>query len=138
MGTRAVFIFKDERDSFSIYKHWDGYPEGAANFLVNALPFAWELPRYEACDFAAAFVAGNKQQGGGDVYLTTSPEYHGDLEYVYTITQANNGQLVISVYSVYPEEKRIFYGRLKDFIRMEGNTQAKVVWNKIMPSKNPL
>ena len=137
MGTRAVFTFKDEKDSFSIYKHWDGYPEGAANFLVNALPFAWELPRYEACDFAAAFVAGNKQQGGGDVYLTTSPADHGDLEYIYTITQAHNGQLIVDAYSVY-EQKRIFYGRLKDFIAMEGNTQAKVVWNKIMPSKNPL
>ncbi len=61
MSTRALYTFRDfDGEEHHVYKHHDGYPTGAAEALANALPYAWKLPRYEADEFAAAFVAGNK------------------------------------------------------------------------------
>lgn len=89
MGTRAVYTFKDEYETYAVYKHWDGYLAGAAEFLENALPYAWQGERFEAADLAAAFIAGNKQKGGGDVYFTKGQSRHGDLDYDYVVTQKN-------------------------------------------------
>lgn len=93
MSTRAVYTFKDERDSFAVYKHYDGYPEGAVEFIKNALDFAWGGGRFEASDLSAAFVAANKGKGGGDVYLTKGHTRHGDLDYDYVIYYKNGLQL---------------------------------------------
>ncbi len=61
MSTRAMYTFRNaEGEEHHVYKHHDGYPSGAAEALARALPFAWQLPRYEPDEFAAAFVAGNK------------------------------------------------------------------------------
>lgn len=62
MSTRAVYTFHDERGRYHVYKHSDGYPEGmGACYAINAaLTFAWPLPRFEADEFAAAFIAANK------------------------------------------------------------------------------
>jgi hypothetical protein len=65
MSTRAIYTFADKEGEwtqgpFNVYKHSDGYPTGAAGALIAALQHAWPLPRYEADEFAAAFVAGNK------------------------------------------------------------------------------
>jgi hypothetical protein len=84
MGTRAVYTFIDEDDRHSVYKHWDGYPRWGCQFIANALPLAWPLPRFEADEFAAAFVAANKKTAG-DIRLTPGPEAHGDLAYAYEI-----------------------------------------------------
>lgn len=98
MGTRAVYSFKDAYHNFHVYKHWDGDEEGAAEFLANAFPYAWGGKRFEAMDFAAAFVAGNKKQGGGDVYFTKSPSHHGDLSFGYQVYQDKKNQLRIRAY----------------------------------------
>ena len=84
MGTRAVYTFIDEDGRHSVYKHWDGYPAGACKFIANALPLAWPLPRFEADEFAAAFVAANKKEAG-NLRLTSGPAAHGDLAYAYEI-----------------------------------------------------
>src|SRR5262245_57836446 len=84
MGTRAVYTFIDQDDSFSVYMHWDGYPYGACRLIAKAFPLAWPLPRFEADEFAAAFVAANKQQPG-NIRLTSGPEAPGDLAYTYEI-----------------------------------------------------
>jgi hypothetical protein len=60
MSTRACYTFIDETEEVHVYKHSDGYPTGAAEFIIAALEFAWPLPRFEADEFAAAFVAANK------------------------------------------------------------------------------
>jgi len=143
MGTRAVFTFKDSNDTFSVYKHWDGYPEGAANFLTNAFDFAWKLPRFEAADFAAAFIAANKT-AGGNVYLTTDAELHGDLSYHYIISSSDrNGQLIIDVYDYCMVNstqlaQRFYYGRLKEFINTYGSNEDKIKWNSHDNSENKL
>ena len=60
MGTRAIYIFEDENEEVWAYKHYDNYPRGAANFIEEAKAYAWPFPRFEADEFAAAFVAANK------------------------------------------------------------------------------
>lgn len=66
MSTRACyrFISSEGPDSWAgvvtVYKHSDGYPDGAAKWIEAALEHAWQLPRYENDEFAAAFVAANK------------------------------------------------------------------------------
>ena len=62
MSTRAIFSFYDKHSpkGIHVYKHSDGYPSGAFDAIGNAFPFAWPLPRFEADEFAAAFVCGNK------------------------------------------------------------------------------
>jgi hypothetical protein len=98
MGTRAVYTFIDEDGRHSVYKHWDGYPTWACKFIANALPLAWPLPRFEADEFAAAFVAANKQQPG-NVRLTDGPDDHGDLEYAYEI-RCPAGRLHVGIFKV--------------------------------------
>lgn len=69
MSTRACYRFFPENGPFyndfpgvvTVYKHHDGYPKGAATAIEAALDFAWALPRFEADEFAAAFVAAGKQ-----------------------------------------------------------------------------
>jgi hypothetical protein len=54
-------VGENARDTWNVYKHSDGYPRGAANVLKTTLDyFAWNLPRYEADEFAAAFCAAGK------------------------------------------------------------------------------
>lgn len=68
MSTRACYRFIEPTDGcfpsaapvVTVYKHSDGYPSGAAQWIEAALEYAWPLPRFEADDFAAAFVAANK------------------------------------------------------------------------------
>jgi hypothetical protein len=95
MGTRAVYTFIDADDSFSVYMHWDGYPRCACRFIAKALPLAWPLPRFEADEFAAAFVAANKQQAG-NIRLTSGPDAPGDLAYTYEIS-CRDGQLHVRI-----------------------------------------
>jgi len=119
MSTRAVYTFKDERDTFHIYKHHDGYPTGAAEWIAKAIPNAWALPRFEACEFAASFVAGNKDRAGA-VYLTTDWKAHGDLAYRYEITAVGKNLMVSAFHKVWNETAddiytEIFSGTLNEF-----------------------
>ena len=70
--------------TYTIYKHWSGYPTGMQIMIEKALGLAWELPRFEADEFAASFVAANKT-GSGDVRLVNPDEankMHFDFVYV--------------------------------------------------------
>lgn len=98
MGTRAVITFIDEDNTFHVYKHWDGYPAEILKGIENAKPFAWELPRFEADEFAAAFIAANKEKGGGDIRLTHTYEDHGDLEFRYEV-RLSRMQLDVRVFT---------------------------------------
>ncbi|MGH7172937.1 MAG: hypothetical protein ACRELG_21865 [Gemmataceae bacterium] len=112
MGTRAVYTFIDELNCVSVYKHWDGYPTWACRDIANALPLAWPLPRFEAEEFAAAFVAANKK-GRGDIYLIACPKAPGGLAYRYEI-RCPDGQLHVRIYSCADDDQPIFEGTLED------------------------
>lgn len=84
MSTRAVITIKDDTDEFHIYQHCDGYPEGVLPNLHEALKYAWSLPRFEAMDFAAAYIRATKEHGG-NIYCTKHWNHHGDLSYRYEV-----------------------------------------------------
>ena len=78
MSTRAVYFFEERLDDdsyYAVYKHYDGYPQGAAAHIEDAKAYAWPLPRWEADEFAAAFVAANKNPKGGEVRLLPNFEH---------------------------------------------------------------
>lgn len=87
MSTRATITVADQHDSFDIYQHHDGYPDGLhglVRHIAMARRLAWDLPRFEAADFAAAIIAMLKDRGGS-TYLTRNADAHGDREYHYRI-----------------------------------------------------
>jgi hypothetical protein len=100
MSTRASYTFKDEDETFHVYKHHDGYPSGAVRWIEAAVSKAWELPRFEASDFGAAFIAANKKNGGG-VRLMHSGEIKdvapSDIEYRYEI-EAKKGVIYVAAF----------------------------------------
>lgn len=128
MGTRAVYTFKSHGETYHVYKHWDGYLSGAAGFFANAVQYAWQGDRFEAADFAAAFITGNKPKGGGDVYFSRGPNKHGDLEYCYEVyPHKKTYERCVKAYEVdYEPESRkfrrrqIFNGTLNEFIFEHG------------------
>jgi hypothetical protein len=144
MGTRAVYTFRNEFEAYHVYKHWDGYPSGAAGFLTHALAYAWKLPRFEPDEFAAAFIAGNKKiHEGGDIRLLNTGDVGtaapGDIEYWYEVWQAPNGQLIVRATAVdnwkgkMKIEKTVFYGRLVDFIEQH-DAEAYMIYRTLYPS----
>ena len=116
MGTRAVYFFDDtfrnDRGTTNIcavYKQYDNYPKGAAYHIEAAKDYAWRLPRFEADEFAAAFVAANKPRRGGEVRLIPLFEHtsrrqvmedYPSCEYYYDITYDEAvGDLVVHTYA---------------------------------------
>lgn len=88
MSTRATITVADDNDSFDIYQHHDGYPDGPnglVRHIAMARRLAWDLPRFEAADFAAAIIAVLKDRGGS-TYLTSDAEAHGDRTFHYRVT----------------------------------------------------
>lgn len=118
MGTRALYTFKDKSGEYHVYKHFDGYPTGALGFIEAAKKFAWELPRFEADEFAASFIAANKDSGGG-IHLTVGKTWEeaapADIEYHYVITE-KECQLHVACYSTNcwdkPTQKLLKHGFL--------------------------
>lgn len=106
MGTRAVYFFEDEREEVAVYKHYDNYPKGAVKFIAAAKEYAWELPRFEADEFGAAFVAANKNPKGGEVRLIAPYEDRDKLmeqmnwcDYYYVVSySANHMDLWVTTY----------------------------------------
>lgn len=100
MSTRAIYTFSEGDHSIHVYKHHDGYPYASYNsgrgeaggllWIKKAKELAWELPRFEADEFAASFVAANKTESGGCRLITTEHpwEYASDAEYWYKIKSA--------------------------------------------------
>lgn len=124
MSTRAVYGFKASDEwraspvTFWVYVHCDGYPTGAADKFNRVLQSknVWKLPRFEADEFAAGFVAINKTDGGG-VRLTTGPDAHGDTEYAYLIEQRDKVLFVTAYSDGQPSEAAKFFdGPLTEFI----------------------
>ena len=106
MGTRAIYIFEDEHEEVHVYKHYDNYPQGAVDFIENAKEFAWDLPRFEADEFAASFVAANKDRKGGGIRLVNASfkdrdemlEANDWCDYYYVISKHNSQDLWIEIW----------------------------------------
>jgi hypothetical protein len=120
-----MYTFKDKHSTIHVYKHHDGYPQGAIEFINNAIPYAWGLPRFEPDDFAAAFVSANKS-GGGGVRLCGNDvkepwDFSCDSDYWYVVSMKDN-KLMVTIHEVawWEESKvstQIFTGPLTDAIK---------------------
>lgn len=89
MSTRCNVVIRDGYGrAMQLYRHADGYPESVIPDLKDVLPFAWDLPRFEADDFSAAIVRAWKQHGG-QIYIdgtyVQGETVHGDIAYLYVI-----------------------------------------------------
>ena len=116
MSTRAVFTFKDNYGEYSVYKHMDGYPSRAGESLKATLDSkkCWDFPRFEADEFAAAFIAANKTEGG-NLRLTNRANNHDDLGYNYIITFKDNS-LFIQCYIGNKQDRLAVKGSINDLI----------------------
>jgi hypothetical protein len=113
MSTRAIYTFYDSDTEVHVYKHHDGYPynggvhngtayeAGGLVWINDAKAFAWDLPRFEADEFAASFVAANKSDGGGVRLIGDQKpwEYASDCDYWYKVA-CIDGDLHVTVLSV--------------------------------------
>ena len=111
MSTRGVYTFIDKNERFHVYKHWDNYPVheenpeiGAYAWIKQAKEVAWDLPRFEASEFGAAFIARHKATGGG-VYLTKHYNRHGDIEFRYEIRQVGD-KLEVRTFYMYDKKEK--------------------------------
>jgi len=84
MGTRCVITFRDGDEAYSVYQHWDGNPETVIE-NIRTTRNCWAWPRWEADEFAAAYIATHKT-GAGNIRLSVGPDGHGDLSYIYEVT----------------------------------------------------
>lgn len=95
MGTRAVITFIDTFGRYSVYQHWDGDPDTVIPRIRNTT-HRWRWPRYEADEYAAAYIATHKT-GEGNIRLTRGPTAHGDLSYRYEVRVTSGDVMQIIV-----------------------------------------
>ena len=125
MSTHALYVFKDKHDTLKVYGHCDGYPTGATEQILKSFEKSWELGRYEASDFAAAFVAANKTYGGG-VYIVNKTKMGVDYRYVIEPPSFDsNLQPIVTAYSYLGER---YNGRPKKI--WKGNLDKMTEWAK--------
>ena len=88
MSTRATVKIMDEQDTFWLYHHCDGYPEGVGKTLYDYVQKnthnAFKMAENVATDLVKLpeDKYGNFEITGGQ---------HGDVEYTYEITVTNEG-----------------------------------------------
>lgn len=113
MSTRATYSFlkkaDDHKPSVTFYVHYDGYPEGAAQYLAAACMF-----ENERGSLAENFLRANDR-----AEFTGSHETHGDTEYRYTVKRDS-----VTVESGYGDEWSVIYsGDLAEFIKANGGPE---------------
>lgn len=128
MGTRAIYTFKGFNEAHHVFIHYDGYPNGAAEYFRKVLESGkvWTLPRYEPDEFAAGFIAANKG-GSGNVRVCAKRTAYCDVEYGYTVEpdKAIPSLLRLTVsetdfWDGKRKERKLWTGPLVDFVAMDG------------------
>ena len=147
MATRATITVADDHDSFDIYQHYDGYPDGPDGLvrrLAKAPRMAWKLPRFEAMDFAAAVISVLKE-GGGTTYLTKDVNLHSDRAFHYKITPLRDGVstrvgLCITQTGWSPDtpDKVLFDGDIADAVQQFDATSPPVEGPRELQLLNPI
>ena len=122
MVTRGVYTFKEKGQAWHVYVHWDSYPTDAACKFQATLTSGkvWPRPRYEADEFAAGFIAANKDKSG-NIRLLKGRTSACDVEYGYTIwPDPKTHQLMLQVsatdfWGPKPVERSLWKGLLTNF-----------------------
>jgi hypothetical protein len=118
MGTPAQITFKDANDSIRIICNDDGHPETIASRISNSYKVAWPVGRYDATEFAAAFVATNKTRAGG-VYIVNKGIYVADYRYVVKPDSLGSQLLRVEAHKVSAASgrwKKMWEGYLPDML----------------------
>ena len=125
MSTRATITVADQHDSFDLYQHHDGYPDGPhglVRHIAMARRLAWDLPRFEAADFSAAIIAVLKDRGGS-TFLVKDANAHSDRSFHYRVSPlrektATHVMLTITRPSWEPgkSDVEIFAGSIQDAV----------------------
>ena len=103
MSTNAIIFFQQETPSeylrSGVYQHWDGYPSGVQATIKNTIEsgLAWELPRFEADEFAAAFIAANKKKEGDYRHIDTSTMYNQYFDFIYFVQHDDDLGITVTV-----------------------------------------
>jgi len=114
MSTRACYTFRDKESAHSVYYHYDGYPLNALRMISKARQSAWQFPRFEADEYAAAFCYTVKDGKRGGAMLTEGPHRHGDLDYRYDVWFENN-DLMVKIWHVdFNNEKLLDKGNINE------------------------
>ena len=91
MSTNAIIFFQSDETSepysSGVYQHWDGYPSGVQATINKTIEsgLAWELPRFEADEFAAAFIAANKKERGNIRHIDTNNMHNRYFDFIYFV-----------------------------------------------------
>ena len=99
MGTKAAIKFADDNGAQAIvYTQYDGDPQGIQRKILRAIDegLVWDLPRYEADEFAAGFIAANKKYSGGLRVLSTMSDLWCDFVYVVNFN-SDLGEIGVTV-----------------------------------------
>lgn len=121
MGTRAIYTFEDADTERHIFVHYDGYPVGAAGYFKQWLDtnYSWTLPRFEADEAAAGFVAAIKT-GPGNVRICSDRFTSSDVEFGYRVFMLRDELQVQCSTTDYwgdaPAEHIIFDGPMSEFM----------------------
>jgi len=129
MGTRAIYTFEDAGTERHVFVHYDGYPKGAASYFQQWLDtnYSWTLPRFEADEAAAGFVAAIKT-GPGNVRICGARFDYCDVEFGYRVKMEGDALHIQCSTTDYwgdaPAEHIIFDGPMTEFMDRAAEIQA--------------
>lgn len=105
MSVRATYEFKDPRradKSLTLYGHYDGYPDGAAEKMALMIKALYsDNPNHifflaeKSGGFSHAFIRGNE-----DVTITEDKDAHVDTEWHYTVFQNDENKPWVDCFEV--------------------------------------
>jgi hypothetical protein len=121
MGTRSLTAFiikgKPDREFATMYRQFDGYPEGHGVELAEFISGGQERLYNGIGCLAAQVVAHFKiTMEVGGIYLEIPASRGYDEEYIYEVYTNSKGQLMMSCYEVW-RGKTIFVGTPEKFIQ---------------------
>lgn len=85
MSTRCNIVIKDKNNTFYVYHHCDGYPEGVGSFLYRKVNDNLKKGRFCYAEDVVNYLLKDKEDNS---YELTSC-IHGDIEYLYEIDCQN-------------------------------------------------
>lgn len=120
MSTRATYQFHRNQltCSATVYIHHDGYPEGAAIYLANAIGYEGDYEETEILT-VERFIRANE-----GAHITKSHEAHGDTDYRYDffpfgLMEVSKREIYKNSFGEYQEQwKKHWSGHLSDFLHI--------------------
>lgn len=128
MSTRGLYNFGGD---INVYCHHDNYPSGAAARIADAYQYAWELPRYEPDEFAAAFVSGNKTRAGGVRIMPSGDPVKiakkncADIEFIYIIREVAGVIYVKAIAWHWDSGEMIYDGPVSGLVELQERLDAR-------------